>query len=115
MNIFDRLQDIVHNTVNSTFGDIIKWGSLTAKCLIKEPTDKFKLGEFAYSPNLFQVEVKKGDLPGLFEAVRAGGNPNVVVYKIGQTPSDGLNYVVLSVDATWDGKTHKYYIERYEL
>jgi len=117
-NIFDKLQENLHNAVNNTFGYMVSWTpseggpAKVAKCLYKEPTEKYKLGEIDYSPNLFQIEYKQGDLDGLYEAAKAGEMEEVIVYKIGEDVSTGTRYALMKPGATWDGKTYKIIIEK---
>jgi hypothetical protein len=117
-NIFDKLQDNLFNTINNVFGYMVSWTpsngdpAQLAKCLYKEPTEQYKLGEIDYSPNLFQIEYKNGDLPGLFETSRAGGMEQVKIYKIGSDITTALTYAVLKPLSKWDGNTLKLLIEK---
>ncbi len=118
-NIFDKMQINLHGTVNDTFGYAVRWVSqegagpvYIAKCLRREPTKEYRLGEVKYSPNFFEMEYRAGDLPGLYESARKGDVEEVWIYDIGTDYTTGSKYITTKGHATWDGKTYKIMIEK---
>jgi hypothetical protein len=117
-NLFDGLQKNLVNTINNFFGYMVDWtpsGSeetITAKCLYSDPTKKFELGEIDYSPNLFQMEYHKDDLPGLWQSSREGNAETVFIYEIGADPETAIEYAVMKAGAGFDGKTYQLIIEK---
>jgi hypothetical protein len=118
MNIFDKMQDNLHKTINGVFGYMVLWNPQNgdpqqiAKCLYKSPTEIYKLGELQYSPSLFQIEYKAGDLPGLYESVRENTGEEVTIYAIGAEPETGTTYVTMKAHSVFDGKTYKIIIDK---
>jgi hypothetical protein len=119
MNLFDGIQKSLINTVNNTFGYMVSWTPAAggpakiAKCLYKDPSEKYQIGEVKYFPNSFQFEYKNEDLIGLYEAVQANEtDERIFIYEIGSDISTAIEYQVKSFRAKFDGKIYHAYIEK---
>lgn len=116
-NVFDKMQNVLHDTINKVFGYSVLWTpsvggtTQTAQCLFNNPTKTYKMGGAEYHPNLYSIDWKKNDLPGLYEAVRKGGYESIFIYEIGSDPSTAIEYNCMAMGATWDGKTYHLIIE----
>lgn len=104
MNMFNGLQDVLLNTVNTTMGDTATWipsaggAAITATVLYNGPTEKEKLFDAAYNPDKITIEYKVTDLTGLEESVEANNDEVITV-----TPHG--NFSIKSIQKKWDGKT----------
>lgn len=107
---FDGLQQLCYNTATTVFGFIATWApsaggvTRTANVLKREPTSEVDLVGFNYTPQIYIMEYKDGDFPGLKTSCNTGGNEAVTI--------DGVIYDVKKVDAIWDGKTLKAILEK---
>ena len=121
-NVFDKMQSVLHNTINQVFGYTVSWtpsgggDALEALCLFNDPTKTYRLGGADFSPNLYSIDWRKGDLPGLYEASRGTENEFVFIRENGTDPATGLDYpsieyACLRGTATWDGKIYHLVIE----
>lgn len=121
-NVFDKMQNVLHNTINKVFGYAISWtpssggATLEALCLFNDPTKTYRLGGADFSPNLYSIDWRKGDLPGLYESTRSAGIEKVFIREIGTDPTTGLDYPAIQYacmrgTATWDGKIYHLVIE----
>lgn len=119
-NLFDGIQKSLINTVNNTFGYMVSWSpnaggpAKIAKCLYKDPSDKYKIGEVDYFPNSFSFEYKKEDLPGLVDSVQNGTDERIFIYEIGSDISTAEQFKVMSFRAKFDGKTYHSLINKIE-
>jgi hypothetical protein len=110
-NFFDNYQDGVFNVVNTLMGYAASWtpigGSPAQSCrvLFRKPTEKeMVMSSVGYTDVNYIMEYKEGDMVGLFESSRAGNLETVTV--------NDLNYLVLHVVATVDGKTYEAKLEK---
>ncbi len=111
------MQTQLHRTINKVFGYVVQWTPSTggpmqeAQVLFNDPTKTYKLGDADYSPNLYSIDWIKGDLEGLFQAVRGNKLEIVFLREIGSDISTAVAYNCMKAGAQWDGKTYHLVIE----
>lgn len=102
-NLFDDLQDASFDVVTNTYGYDATWSpseggdDVVARVLFNNPTNKQKLSGVEYDPYHYKMEYKKGDLPGLKEAIDKTGTETVTI--------QGQQYYVRQVLTLFDGRT----------
>ena len=107
MSAFTERQMQMFSRIAAYFGEPCEWvpggaegvPPLTATVLFNNPTRPKKTDGREFDPVYYWVEYQQGDLPLLFERVRAGGTEFITV--------SSVTYYVQKVISVYDGGTFR--------
>lgn len=85
MSLFDQNRKQAHKTITGILGEDASWvptedaDPITGKVLLRRPTEKDTENGIEFIPFSYIIRWQEPFFPGLFEAVRSGSAPQLVI------------------------------------